>query len=260
MDRKKIVSLLKNDLTQYRKTKKYVISSLTGLLSVLIAMLLIIAIPLDTGNIDTDRLSSVRSRNPTADDGMAVWLAVAETVIPGLLLMSAALSPGFLALSVISSEKEQRTVESLFLLPVSDIDILISKVLSSVPVSVAGTWIIYLASLVFTAMYHSTSLLFIFLNWKIIIEILLLVPALSIFSALGGTIVSMVVSDTRAAMNMAFIPGALSMFIAFLLIMGDLSLSVTFLLLAIVILIMLDVVGFGIAISCFKREKILLRY
>lgn len=256
-----ILKLARNDLNQYRMTRKYILSSLSGMLLVLSYLLLIIIFPINTLNdLNYEYLSSIKARYPDVADDLLVRIAATETTIPGLLLLTAVISPGFLALSALTAEKENRTIECLFLLPVSDKEILFAKIMSSIPFAIIGTWLLYVVFVIISAIYHSMTFATYLVNWKFIIELLMLIPLVSILSALGGIIISISVSDTRTALSISFIPGSILISMCFMLAFGIVAFSVGILIIAAIMLCMLNIVVLGIALSCFKREKILLRY
>ncbi len=261
MNAKNISMLLKNEMNLYNRSRLYLTTSVSGCAFVLVLLLLIIVFPIQAMNdLGGALVASIRIRYPGIDNVTLVRIAISETVIPGLLMLAAISSPGFLALATLTTEKEQRTLECLLLLPVSDKEILISKILSSIPIALLGTWAAYLISAVFAYFYHHDAYATYLFNAKLILEMLLLLPSLAILSAFGGIIISINAADTKTAQSLALIPQAALMFLCLLLAIGTLSLSPGFLLIAVILVICLNVVGFGIAVACFKRERMLLRY
>lgn len=256
-----VLQLLKNDIKQYNRNRKYLLSSVIGNVAVLFLLLLIIAFPIQVvDDLRATLKDSIRIRYPGIDDSTLIRIAISETIIPGLLMLAVAISPGFLALSAITGEKEQKTLECLLLLPVSNREILLSKILSSIPISLLGTWAAYLIGAIFAVFYHQDAYASYLFNPKLLAEMLLLVPSIAILSALGGIIVSINTADSKTAQSLAFIPQTVLMLLCVLLVFGTLNLSQEFLLIATIAVNFLNVVGIGIAVACFKRERMLLRY
>jgi ABC-type multidrug transport system permease subunit len=256
-----ILQLLKNDLKQFSRNKQYLLSGVLGNATVLFLLLLIVVFPIQAMNdLHATLIDSIRIRYPGIDEATLVRIAISETIIPGLLMLGVAISPGFLALSAVTGEKEQKTLECFLLLPVSDREILVSKTLSSISISLLGTWAAYLIGAIFSVFYHRDAYASYLFNPKLLAEMILLLPSIAILSALGGIIVSINTADTKTAQSLAFIPQTVLMLLCVLLIMGTLSLSQKFLLIAVVTVNCLNLIGLGIAITCFKREHMLLRY
>lgn len=256
-----VLELLRNDIKQYNRNKRYLISTFCGSAVILLVSMLVIAFPFSAMNdLSQESRDAARLGYPGVDDMTLALVTVSRTIIAGLLILPAMLSPGFLALSTMTAEKEQKTLECLLLLPVSDREILVSKILSSTPFALLGTWCVYLISAFFAASFHSSVHSFFLFDGRFLVEVLVLVPSLAILSAFGGIIVSINTADTRTAQSLAFIPQILLASVSLFLAVGAINLSWGFLFVTAILVTVLNILGFGIATVSFKRERMLLRY
>ncbi len=168
--------------------------------------------------------------------------------------------PMTIAAFSIIGEKKARTLEPLLATPASTTTILLGKTLAAATPGLAATWLAYAISLgglwfmvspvVFRAISGAT--------WWV--AMLLVTPMLAFFAVMVGIIISSRVNDTRVAQQLG---GAVVIPIVVLSvgqIAGFLLLSLTTMVIAAGVSLLLDVVTLWIAVVLFERERILTRW
>jgi ABC-type Na+ efflux pump permease subunit len=256
-----IWGLLRHELMQYASNKKQLASLVVGIFVIIgAAGLPIVGMFVEREGTELRLLDSLQQRFPGYSDEVLLVGGAAEMILSFTLLFCCGFWTAFLGASAIASEKDQRTLESLLSLPVSDREILLGKVIPTALLPLATCWFccgLAVTILIFVIPSEPLRLL---LNSRLMMTALVTAPAVAVMIGFGATIPSVLVADTEAAQKFCVLP-ALGVMTGFLLlyakyvIFGHRSVvSVTLCVLA------LDVVLFSIAVRLFNRERLLLKY
>lgn len=177
-----------------------------------------------------------------------------------MVLTAALLSPFLGILDSIGSEKENRTIENLLVLPLADAEIISGKIATCWFAGILLSWFLWIVYFLFILMYSTPPVALHLLSGSWLILVLLLVPAAGLFMNLLGIIIAVQVRKVQTGYNLGF----LVVFpLALLLTMfgfGLYKLTISNVLFASVLFILLDVILFKVAYNTFNRERIILRY
>jgi len=178
------------------------------------------------------------------------------------LLMIAIMAPMFLTTEAIVSEKENRTIENLFSLPISDGEIIIGKI----AVSFFTTLILIVAiyfSVLFSAYFFDMQFLFAYLtSFKWILLVFLLIPSLNFLFNLLTIFISGKVNNVQTA-NYLVLLCLVPFFIPYVILTksGTLFfLNINYLIIFTAIVFLLNLLFFKVSIRFFNRERILINY
>lgn len=187
-------------------------------------------------------------------------IILSDLMLPLILLTAALVSPFLGILDSIVSEKEKRTIDNLFVLPVSDIEIITGKMIICTMVGILLSWFVWISHYFFLIFYSSFQVANHVMNFKWLVLNSQVIPACALFMNLTGIILAVQVRKAQTGYNLGFIllfPLAL---ILSMIGLGTFQLSVKNLYIGFMILVLVDVVLFKIAYWAFNREKILLKY
>jgi len=177
------------------------------------------------------------------------------------LIFIAIMTPFFLLTEAFIPEKENRTIENLFSLPISDSEILIGKMAVSSFSVIVITVSIYIFLLGFS--YLNTKFIFDYLlSFKWGLLIFLLIPLLNFFVNLLTIFIVTKVNKMQTAQYLTII--ILSpFFVIYMMIIENgtlLFLEPKYLLFSILLLLILNSLFFKSALTFFNRERILTKY
>jgi len=183
-----------------------------------------------------------------------------DIFFPVFILIPAITSPFLGVLESVIIEKENRTLEGLLSLPLSDKEILFGKMSSSIIAGICITWLLFLIHMVFFAVYLPNILFFHLLSAKWIFLVLILCPVISYIVNSMGIILAIWLKKLNTAGNLGIIILCPFFFFVFLISFGKINLNVMSIIIMSTIGFIIGSGLFFIAIRLFNREKLLLRY
>jgi len=173
-------------------------------------------------------------------------------VLIGLVL------PLILSSTSITAEREQGTLESLLILPFSDINFLIAKIMSSTIPTFFLTIICYILINTLAYLYLGFCALNYLLSLKWWILHLIIVPLYATIMATSGICISIKVKTSRAALMLNFIVAIPFIPLLISLMYGNLIFNLRFAFISIIIGFIMGIIIFVLALHLFNREKLIL--
>lgn len=143
-----------------------------------------------------------------------------EDLVLPLALASLSLTVSEMSATFVSTEKEEKTLETLLSMPVPRRDIMVSKVASSLVVSVLGTAFYFVGLFVYSDLVFEAQAPILVLNPTALLAFLAALALSAVFSGALGVVVGLLSEDMRVAntfMGVLMIPVLLP---AFLYLMG----------------------------------------
>ena len=140
--------------------------------------------------------------------GVAAFLIAIDLIIKPLLLMIPTMAALIIASDSIAGEKERKTIESFLVLPLTDREILIGKVLSALIPSLVSSWISFFLmglTLNIAARPNLGSYIIIFGDASWWLLELLLVTIFSFMTTLFMVLISAIVRNVRVAQQYSLI-------------------------------------------------------
>ncbi len=180
----------------------------------------------------------------------------------GYLIMITFMSPLFLTTEMIISEKENRTIENLFALPITDSEILLGKVSVSILTVFILIFSIYATTLISVYYNNMSFALSHLISFKWICAIFLFIPSLSFLMNLISIFISSKVNKMQTAQFITIII-LIPAFVFFIFLSkgkSSIILDSQSFFIATVITSLISIIIFRIVIYSFNRENILLRY
>jgi ABC-type Na+ efflux pump permease subunit len=180
--------------------------------------------------------------------------------LPLILLTAAWVSPFLGVLDSIVSEKEKRTIENLFVLPLSDAEIISGKMIICTLVGMILSWLVWISHYFFLWIYSSFRVAnhVLQLNWLVLnFQVL---PACALCMNLIGIILAVQVRKAQTGYNLGMILFFPLAIILAMIGLGAWQLSLQNLYMGFSILAIGDIILFKIAFRVFDRERILLKY
>jgi len=256
-----IRGLLRHELLQYAANKKQLASLVVGVILLLTLLgMLCSAVVAEQQLMDSQESNVLRERFPGYGDEAILLGGLGGIVLSFAMLFICGVHPALLGATAVVGEKEHRTLESLLLLPVSDMAILLAKIVPAVLLPLAACWLCCGVAVSIALMLFSSQALHPLLDPEFAVTVLLTAPAVASMSALLAAIPSVLVADTDAAQKFSVIPATgimvvlLALYGVFVIFENRSVILVTLCVLA------LDVVLFTVAVRLFNRERLLLRY
>lgn len=175
------------------------------------------------------------------------------------LLITTFIIPLFWTTEMIVREKEERTIEHLFVLPVKDSEIIWGKMLLSIISTISLIIILYVICYLYIYYKYPSQVSNYMLSFKWISTIFIGTPLLSIFVNFVAIILSSLTNKFQTAQYLAVL--FLTPFFALYLLFynGTLILGTNFLVTVFILLFCIDVIFIKYVSKLFNREKILLR-
>jgi len=185
---------------------------------------------------------------------------VVQSNLPFYLLMPAVI-PTLISSYSIVGEKKCGTLEPLLATPASTRDILLGKTLAAVIPSVLITWLGFLIYMVLVDV-----LTYNIFNYPVLpsmvwlVSIGIIAPLLSLMSVYLSIVVSSRVNDIRAAQQVSavFVIPIMGLFV--LQLFGYVSLSLSSITIAGLLLLIVDAILIYVSTKVFKREEILTKW
>ncbi len=260
-----IWQLMKKDWAEAFKSRQIILSS------TLLPLFLALGVPLilmgsmsmvPTGSTDVELKIFMDLLPPVTSD----WGQLSEktkmlviTAIFGqiFLLLVPVMIASFISADTIVGEKERETIEGLLVLPISDSEILVAKIGSTLlPVTLlTGVISVFYTIIVdiFTFPYLGRLLL---PDLRFILVVVIFTPLLGLGTITFIVMISSRVSSTRDAQQLTgfFVLPAIILIAGQLII---LFINIWLILIGIVILGVFDIVAFKLALSLFDREKLM---
>ncbi|MBD3330283.1 ABC transporter permease subunit [Candidatus Peregrinibacteria bacterium] len=257
----KIDNVLRIAKKEFHEHKKRVFWTFVSML--MISALFLLPAIFDPWESDTQLFEKYINKNQlmkTADRSNVFVMFLIDIKLPLYIFLATFLSPLFGIMESIINEKENRTLEALFVLPTTDQEIIFGKMLVSLSSGIMLPWLLYIFyMLLFSFMCNTTIALF-FLQFKWLFIMIILVPNSAFFINLVGISIASNTKTLQSCYLYAFIILSPLFVILILVSIGTIFISIKILLVITILLIPLTVLSFFIAIWSFRREKILLRY
>jgi len=189
-----------------------------------------------------------------------VRIVVADKALPLILCSVGAILPCIWTTTSLTQEKENRSLESLLLLPASEKELLAGKVVPAALSAHISTLGVCLLTILGSGLLVSPELATYLLNARLVALCLLAAPALAVMSGLAGLTLSVTVTDSRTAVSLFWLPAGVGLagFVLVSLTSVVLSLRIGFL--ETFVMLGVSAVLLGLALSLFDRERMLLRY
>jgi len=193
------------------------------------------------------------------NDDILNYIIFLDTRLMNYLIITTFIIPLFWTVEMIVKEKEERTIEHLFVLPVKDSEIIFGKMLLSIISTINLILVLYLISYVFAYVKYPPPVSKHMLSFKWISIIIFGTPLLSLFINFIAIIISSLTNKFQTSQYLAII--FLSpFFVLYLLIMnGTLIFDDNYIIAILIILLLIDFVFLKFVTKLFNREKILLR-
>ncbi|OLS14566.1 MAG: putative ABC transporter permease [Promethearchaeota archaeon CR_4] len=210
MNTRNLFRIAKKDWVEVRSNKELMIPLLIlpALLSIVLPLIFAITLPLDPGSLDSIAVLRA-SFGPAYDDvspGGLMIISMANSMLKPYLLIIPTMVAMIIASDSIAGEKERKTIESFLVLPLSDREIIVGKVLGALIPSLLLSWISFFImgfTLNFAGRGNFGSHIIIFedASWWLLNA--LLVTILSFISVLFMVLISSTVKTAKAAQQYA---------------------------------------------------------
>jgi ABC-2 type transport system permease protein len=215
------------------------------------------------GQLSMGQMGDILSRNASDLQGMSA-AAIAQVFIFRQFALMMLLVPIITALAIaahsIIGEKQTRSLEPLLATPISSIQLLVAKSLSSALPAIGLTWLAFSAYGLAIHLFGLPGVLAHVLNLTTLLLIIVICPLVAILGLSLGVIVSSRANDPRTAQQIGgiFVLPIMGLFIAQM--QGLYFLTVPVVLAMIAVLAIIDAVVLGIGVALFNRETILVRW
>jgi len=180
--------------------------------------------------------------------------------IPFLIIFPSFLAPLFFTIDSIIEEKNNRTLESLLVLPLTDREILYGKMAIGIFSGIMSSWGLHIFCFILALIFPGYLLFVSLASIKWILISLSIVPALAFFSNTIGIIIAITFKKIQTAHICAFL--ILSPFFVFFFLMNLelVIIPLEFLVLSFLVVNTINILLFKISTKLFRREWLLLRY
>ncbi len=194
-------------------------------------------------------------------DSQTAFILLQFNTIYFFLIGLIGLLPLVLSTTSIVAEKEHKTIENLFSLPLSDKEITAGKIIASILPSLLLSTLCYIAIVILTFMKLGFPAARYLLSTKWWLLHFFIVPIYALFSAWIGFCISLKAKSSRSAMIISFFPALLMFFLIYYpIIHGTVIFGFNFMLCSIFGGILLVIISQTIAKQLFNREKIICNY
>ncbi|GAB4322689.1 MAG: hypothetical protein Kow0069_27510 [Promethearchaeota archaeon] len=177
------------------------------LLTVVIPGVLLFAIHLPGAASELEEMAVWIGAPAGTDPALLAIRFVSEFMMKPLFLVVPTMISSIVASDSFAGEKERKTIETLLVLPATDVELVLGKILVSLLPSLAVSWVCFSAfGVVVNAAALGTSaagavLVFLDVSW--LLEVFLLTPLLAFFSILVSTLISARARSVKAAQGYA---------------------------------------------------------
>jgi ABC-type Na+ efflux pump permease subunit len=236
----RIRAILRKEFTEYRRNKTILITMALIPASFLgLALFTLIVLPADAAP------STIRGAAGTA---LSFFF-----VIPAIL-------PAAIAAYTVVGEREQGTLESLLITPITDRELLRGKALAAAIPTVSISWLLLGLFLILAQAFAKGPATEELVRSAHIFAAILFAPLVAVFAISVSMGISARTSDVRVAQQLAGLAVIPMFVLAFALAYNVLSPSVTLYLGAAAILAIVDRLAWGMMARLFNRERMLTRY
>lgn len=208
----------------------------------------------------SELLSLYRQQNPLLDNNNLIIIMLTDIKLLNYLLVMSFIIPMFLTIDLIVKEKEERTIENLFSLPITDFEILLGKILVSLITTIIIIWFFYFSTLIVSYYYNYRFLLSHLFSLKWLFSIFILIPVISYFINIVAITISCLVNKYQTSQFVAIL--VLSPFMVFFVLIsnGTLIFYNRYLIFLFVFTLITSIVFSKISIKLFNRERMLVRF
>ena len=260
MDGTKILAVIEKEIADARKNKMIVISmALVPILLVGLALgTAYFMLDSDTG-LDEDDMSIIPPELADMDPVEAFLMMMNDQYLFYFLLIPM-MMPVYIAAYSIVGEKESKSLEPLLATPISVWELLLAKSSAAVIPSVILTWLAFgvfvgggyfiMPEPVFLGMIRPV--------W--LVGMALFSPLLALLSVFSGMIISSRMNDPRAAQQVTGIFVVPIIGLSMAVLAGKIFLSVSLVIMASAITLLVDCAVLYFAVKLFQRETILTRW
>jgi ABC-type Na+ efflux pump permease subunit len=236
----RIRAVIRKEFTEYRRNKTIVITmALIPGTFLGLALFTLVALPPDATH--------------TAVRGAAGTALSFFFVIPAIL-------PAAVAAYSVVGEREQGTLESLLVTPVTDAELLRGKAIAAAAPTVVLSWLLLGVFVVLARAFAHGPAADELLRPEHILAAVLFAPLVAVFAIAVSMAISARTSDVRVAQQLAGLAIIPMFLMAFVLSYNVLEPSVTLYAVAGGILLVLDRLAWGLMARWFDRERLLTRF
>lgn len=213
MNPKNLLQIAKKDLTEVRSNPQLLAPLLIVpiIFSIVLPLIFSLAIPSDPGNLGSLNIDQIRQdlglgRNVPIGGLLLLWIVNSE--LKPFMLLVPTMFTMIIASDSIAGEKERKTIESFLVLPLTDREIIIGKVLGAFIPGLVAAWLSFAIMGVTVNVAAGPALggyLAIFgdLAWWVLM--ILAVPLVAFMSTLFMVLISSIARNTRAAQQYSII-------------------------------------------------------
>ncbi len=255
-------NLVKICLHQIKVNKLKLLISLPGFIT--IVLIFILPSIVDNQNVQlhnySELLNLYKNQNHQLDSSNLVIIILTDIKLLNYLLTMTFVIPLFLTIDLIVKEKEERTIENLFSLPLTDIEILLGKTLVSLISTIFIVWFLYFVTLIITYLYDYKFLMVHMVEGKWLFSVFMLIPAISYLINVVAITISCLVNKYQTSQFIAVF--VLFPFMVFFVLVSDGTLIFynSYFLLLFLFTLFASVIFTIISLKLFNREKILIRF
>jgi ABC-2 type transport system permease protein len=205
MNTKNVFRIAKKDWIEVRSNKELLMPLLLvpALLSIVLPLIFAITMPLDPG--DPAQIAGLRvlyNIGQDVADGGVMIIFMTNSMLKSYILIVPTMVAMIIASDSIAGEKERKTIESFLVLPLTDREILVGKVLGALIPSLVASWVSFLlmgTTLNLAGRPYLGNHLVVFedVSWWLLNS--LLVTIISFMSTLFMVYISSVVRNVKAA-------------------------------------------------------------
>jgi ABC-type transport system involved in multi-copper enzyme maturation permease subunit len=211
-------------------------------------------------DIVTELLPLYKLSFPALDEDILKKIIRIDISLPFLILVPAFTSPFLGALEGMINEKENRTLEGLLTLPISDMELLIGKMGASLIVGICLAWTMFLTHFILIRyiLPFEASQNLLSVNWLLLV--FLFAPLISVVVNNLGMILAIGTKKLNTAANLGILILSPFFLFIFLINFGKIVLETEILIKMTGVLIILCWATFMVVKSLFNRETLILRY
>jgi ABC-2 type transport system permease protein len=260
MSWRRIRAVLDKELHELRRNKMIIVSMAVVPL-VLVAVVVVINFVLGNTPPSGQRLHGFTA--PTALVGLkrfSAFTVLLNDQFMFYLLFIPMLLPTMVAAHSVIGEKQARTLEPLLATPLRTWELLVAKTIAAAGPAILIGWLSYAIAVGGVYVVSSWEVARFLLRPLWSVGQLALTPLLALLSTLIAVCVSSRVSDVRVAQGVAGVGVLPLMAAAMTVIIGQTYLDVTFLVVCIGALLLIDLGLLRLAVTLFQRETILTRW
>ncbi len=210
MNVKNLFRIAKKDWIEVRSNKDLLLPLLLvpALLSIFLPLIFAIALPFDTGMTPAEIMGIRNTLGLPSDvmDGGVGIIFMTNSLLKPYILIIPTMVAMIIASDSIAGEKERKTIESFLVLPLTDREILVGKVLGALIPSLLASWISFFImglTLNIAGRPSLGSYIVIFTDASWWLLNVLLVTILSFMSTLFMVLISAIVRNVKAAQQYA---------------------------------------------------------